>query len=359
MRMKPWLAAVVGVASILTVQVISGQTSKPAAPATVILDDLVVANRILANENILDGLGHISARSLQRPDHFFLSRDLAPGLVTAADLVEYDLDGNPVNAKAPQGYRERYIHAAVFKARPDVMSVVHSHMPSVLPFTDSTVPLRPMYHMAVFLVPGVPMFEIRKVQGQVGMLIDNNSFLDHTGAAAIVTVTLHLVLRHERARAARVVLVVVREQDPDCFAPLLGQLVQGLTEDRLLLGPGRARIDHPELLVAEDVGESRQDLDVLFGRRGESDHEICGLFSPGDSFRELGDRQARAQHGAPRLVRAVGQRDPVSEVRRDDPLSLAHLGHVVGRDASLGDEYRSDEIDGCRLVRSAGADDDG
>jgi len=175
MRMKPWLAAVFGVVSILTVQVISGQTSKPAAaPSTVILDDLVVANRILANENILDGLGHISARSLQRPDHFFLSRDLAPGLVTAADLVEYDLDGNPVNAKAPQGYRERFIHAAVFKARPDVKSVVHSHMPSVLPFTDSTVALRPMYHMAVFLVPGVPMFEIRKVQGQVGMLIDNN-----------------------------------------------------------------------------------------------------------------------------------------------------------------------------------------
>ncbi|HEY3160754.1 MAG TPA: class II aldolase/adducin family protein [Vicinamibacterales bacterium] len=174
MRLTHWAAGVLG-AALLATQALVGQTGKPAqAPASVILDDLVVANRILANENILDGLGHISARSLQRPDHFFLSRDLAPGLVTAADLVEYDLDGNPVNAKAPQGYRERYIHAAVFKARPDVKSVVHSHMPSVLPFTDSTVALRPMYHMAAFLVPGVPMFEIRKVQGQVGMLIDNN-----------------------------------------------------------------------------------------------------------------------------------------------------------------------------------------
>jgi len=174
MRLTHWAAGVLGVA-LLATQALVGQTGKPAqAPANVILDDLVVANRILANENILDGLGHVSARSLERPDHFFLSRDLAPGLVTAADLVEYDLDGNPVNAKAPQGYRERYIHAAVFKARPDVKSVVHSHMPSVLPFTDSTVALRPMYHMATFLVPGVPMFEIRKVQGQVGMLIDNN-----------------------------------------------------------------------------------------------------------------------------------------------------------------------------------------
>jgi HCOMODA/2-hydroxy-3-carboxy-muconic semialdehyde decarboxylase len=175
MRLTYWLAGILAAAALVTTQAVAGQAGKPAqGPASIIIDDVVVANRILANENILDGLGHISARSPQRPDHFFLARDLAPGLVTSADLVEYDLDGNPVNANAPQGYRERYIHAAVFKARPDVNSVVHSHMPSVLPFTDSTVALRPMYHMAAFLVPGVPMFEIRKVQGQVGMLIDNN-----------------------------------------------------------------------------------------------------------------------------------------------------------------------------------------
>ncbi len=157
---------------------VSGQSpaGKPAAASAnaTIIDDLVVANRILANEGILDGLGHVSVRSLQRPDHFFQSRDLAPGLVTAADIVEYDLDGNAVNPKAPVGVRERYIHAAIYKARPDVNSVVHSHMPSVLPFTDSSVALRPMYHMAGFLVPGVPVWEIRKVQGQVGMLVDNN-----------------------------------------------------------------------------------------------------------------------------------------------------------------------------------------
>jgi HCOMODA/2-hydroxy-3-carboxy-muconic semialdehyde decarboxylase len=174
MRLTYWAAGVLGAAA-LTAQALAGQAAKPASgPAAIIIDDLVVANRILANENILDGLGHVSVRSTQRPDRFFLARDLAPGLVTANDLVEYDLEGNPVNANAPQGYRERYIHAAIFKARPDVRSVVHSHMPSVLPFTDSTVPLRPMYHMATFLVPGVPMFEIRKVQGQAGMLIDNN-----------------------------------------------------------------------------------------------------------------------------------------------------------------------------------------
>jgi len=175
MRLTYWLAGILAAAALLTTQTLARQAGTPAqGPAGIIIDDVVVANRILANENILDGLGHISARSPQRPDHFFLARDLAPGLVTAADLVEYDLDGNPVDTKAPQGYRERYIHAAIFKARRDVNAVVHSHMPSILPYTDSTVALRPMYHMAAFLVPGVPMFEIRTVQGQEGMLIDNN-----------------------------------------------------------------------------------------------------------------------------------------------------------------------------------------
>jgi len=167
----------IGIAVAALAALTAGQAPKPAAAADrnkTILADLVVANRILANENILDGLGHVSVRSLEHPDHFFLSRDLAPGLVTAVDLVEYDLDGNPVNKDAPAGYRERFLHAAIYKARRDVNSVVHSHMPSVLPFTDVTTPMRPMYHMASFLLQGAPIFEVRSVQGQVGMLIDNN-----------------------------------------------------------------------------------------------------------------------------------------------------------------------------------------
>ena len=145
-----WRVVIVLGASVALAAVTAGQSAKSAQGSgnATLLDDLVVANRILANEDILDGLGHVSARSMQRPDHFFQSRDLAPGLVTAADIVEYDLDGNAVNPKAPAGVRERYIHAAIYKARPDVKSVVHSHMPSVLPYTDSSVALRPMYHMA-------------------------------------------------------------------------------------------------------------------------------------------------------------------------------------------------------------------
>lgn len=179
MRMKNHSLAALTIGAVVTIAaVLAGQTAKPAqAPSGngTLLDDLVVANRILANENILDGLGHVSVRSLTNPNHFFQSRDLAPGLVTAADILEYDLDGNPVNPKGPASVRERFIHGAIYKARPDVKSVVHSHMPSVLPFTDVTTPLRPMYHMAAFLVPGVPVYEIRNVQGHVGMLVDDNA----------------------------------------------------------------------------------------------------------------------------------------------------------------------------------------
>jgi HCOMODA/2-hydroxy-3-carboxy-muconic semialdehyde decarboxylase len=179
MRMKNHLRVALTIGAVVAIGVVlAGQTAKPTqAPAGngTLLDDLVVANRILTNENILDGLGHVSVRSLTNPNHFFQSRDLAPGLVTAADILEYDLDGKPVNPKGPASVRERFIHGAIYKARPDVKSVVHSHMPSVLPFTDVTTPLRPMYHMAAFLVPGVPMFEIRNVQGHVGMLVDDNT----------------------------------------------------------------------------------------------------------------------------------------------------------------------------------------
>ena len=171
-----WRVVIVFSAGVALAAVTAGQTTKPPQKSgnAALIEDLVVANRILDNEGILDGLGHVSARSLERPDRFLQARDLAPGLVTAADIVEYDLDGKAINPKAPVGVRERFIHAAIYKARSDVNSVVHSHMPSVLPFTDSSVPLRAMYHMAGFLVPGVPMFEVRKVQGHVGMLVDDN-----------------------------------------------------------------------------------------------------------------------------------------------------------------------------------------
>lgn len=174
-RIISYSAASVAVAALLATQDAAGQDGRSgvAGASLQLVDDLVAGNRILANEAILDGLGHISVRHDQRPDRFLLSRDLAPALVTAADFVEYDLDGNPVDARASRGYQERFIHAAIYKARPDVRSVVHAHTPSVLTFANSSIPLRPIYHMAAFLAPGVPIYEIRKVEGSTGMLVAN------------------------------------------------------------------------------------------------------------------------------------------------------------------------------------------
>ena len=107
------------------------------------------------------------------PNRYLLSRNLAPALVTAEDIVEYDLDSNPMNAAGRPSFLERFIHGEIYKARPDVNAVVHSHSPAVIPFGISQVSMRATYHMAGFLVAGVPVFEIRKAGGMTNMLVSN------------------------------------------------------------------------------------------------------------------------------------------------------------------------------------------
>ena len=135
----------------------------PAAPTRqALINELVMANHILANEGVLDGYGHVSVRSPTDPSRYLLARAGAPGLVTVADITEYDLDSQPVTASSAAGYPERFIHGEIYKARPDVMAVVHCHCPEVIPFGATTVPMRPLYHMGYFIAEGVPVFEIRK-----------------------------------------------------------------------------------------------------------------------------------------------------------------------------------------------------
>jgi len=137
-------------------------------------EDLVAANRILVDEGVLDAYGHVSLRHPQKPERYLMGRNLAPALVGAADIVEYDLDSRPVNAPANfTHFFERFIHGEIYRARPDVNAVVHSHSPTVIPFSVSGRPLRPLYHMASFLYPGVPVFEIREAAGMTDMLIGN------------------------------------------------------------------------------------------------------------------------------------------------------------------------------------------
>jgi Class II Aldolase and Adducin N-terminal domain len=118
----------------------------PADPG--LIEDLVAANRILADQGVLDGYGHVSARHNLDPNRYLLSRSVALELVTAEDIVEFDLDSNPVDPRGRKFYLERFIHGEIYNARPDVKSVVHHHSPAVIPFGVTKVPLRPIYHMA-------------------------------------------------------------------------------------------------------------------------------------------------------------------------------------------------------------------
>jgi HCOMODA/2-hydroxy-3-carboxy-muconic semialdehyde decarboxylase len=147
-----------------------GVMTRPVDPK--LLEDLVAANRILADQGVVDGYGHVSVRHPADPDRYLMSRSLAPELVTADDIVEYDLDSTPVDARGRVVFIERFIHGEIFKARADVNAVVHHHSPAVIPFGVAGTPLRPLYHMSAFLWPGVPIFEIREAaRGMTDMLV--------------------------------------------------------------------------------------------------------------------------------------------------------------------------------------------
>src|ERR1700735_647257 len=138
-----------------------------------VLEDIVVGSRILADFGVVDGFGHVSARHPTNPNHFLMSRSLAPALVTADDIMEFDLDGNPVDARGRTIFLARFIHSEIYKARPDVMSVVHTHSAGVIPFSVTKVPLRAMFHNPSFLAVGVPVWDIRKDFGETSMLVNN------------------------------------------------------------------------------------------------------------------------------------------------------------------------------------------
>ena len=143
-----------------------------AVPAT-LLADLAAASRILATQGVVDGFGHVSMRHPSAPNRYFMARSIAPALVTPSDIIEYDLDSNPCNANGRNSFLERFIHGEIYKARPDVMSVVHSHSPSVIPFGLTGVPMQAMFHNAAFLAAGVPVFDIKEKFGATDMLVSN------------------------------------------------------------------------------------------------------------------------------------------------------------------------------------------
>lgn len=139
--------------------------------------ELVLANHILAQKGIVDAYGHVSIRDPRNPNRYLLSRSVAPALVTAKDIVAYDLASESVAGNGPPGVLERFIHGEIYRSRPDVGAIVHSHSPAVIPFGVTKVPLRPVFHMAAFLYVGIPVWDARSSSdaAAAGMLVRNRA----------------------------------------------------------------------------------------------------------------------------------------------------------------------------------------
>lgn len=168
----------------------------PPTASAALIDDLVIANHVLVNEGVLDGFGHISVRHDQQPDRFLIARSMAPGLVTADDIVVCDLDGNVHDERGRKTYVERFIHSEVYRSRPDVMAVIHSHSPAVIPFGVTGARLRPICHMSGFLGAQVPVFEIRHSAGESTDLLIRNQALGKALAQSLGDSAVALLRGH-------------------------------------------------------------------------------------------------------------------------------------------------------------------
>jgi ribulose-5-phosphate 4-epimerase/fuculose-1-phosphate aldolase len=169
------MRARIGLALLLALgfsAVAQAQTSGFPGVDPVLIDDLVAANRILANEKVLDGFGHVSVRDPRNPNRYLMSRSIAPASVTASDIMEFDLDSKPIDAKGRGAYKERFIHGEIYKVRPDVHAIIHSHSPTIVPFSVTKYPLKPILHNAAFLGAGPPVFDPRDSAGPTNLLVE-------------------------------------------------------------------------------------------------------------------------------------------------------------------------------------------
>jgi ribulose-5-phosphate 4-epimerase/fuculose-1-phosphate aldolase len=166
-----WVTAAVLLCALAPAAAQTPMSGGPVDPAAV--EELVIANRILADRGIIDAYGHASMRHPGNPNRYLMARAIAPALVTAEDVMEFDLDSNPVDRRDRSMFVERFIHSEIYKVRPDVNGVVHTHSMGVIPFGISQVPLKPVIHTASFLHVGVPVWEIREAAGVTDMLVNN------------------------------------------------------------------------------------------------------------------------------------------------------------------------------------------
>lgn len=218
-----------------------------------LLDDIVVGSRILADLGVVDGFGHVSARNPANPSHFLMSRSLAPALVTANDIMEFDENGEPVDARGRTVFLERFIHAAIYRARPDVMAVVHTHSPGVIPFSVSKTPLRPLFHNAAFLAAGALVWDIGKEFGPTNMLVSNNA-IGNALATTLGNKSIVLMRGHgDVAVGSAVKVAVFRAYYTDVNAKLQAQAI-GLGSEVTYLSPEEgAKADAVNMVIMDRV----------------------------------------------------------------------------------------------------------
>jgi ribulose-5-phosphate 4-epimerase/fuculose-1-phosphate aldolase len=197
-----------------------------------LIGDLVAANRILAAEGVLDGFGHVSARHDKDPGRFLLARSMAPALVTAGDVMEFDLDSNPIDARGRTAYLERFIHSEIYRVHPEVQAVVHSHSPAVIPFGVVGVALRPIFHLGGFLGVGVPVFEIRDAGGPATDMLIRNVGLGAALAKTLGSSPVALLRGHGN-------VVVGRSVKEAVFRAIYTEVNARLESEALRLGQGQ------------------------------------------------------------------------------------------------------------------------
>jgi ribulose-5-phosphate 4-epimerase/fuculose-1-phosphate aldolase len=210
--------------------------------------DLVIANRILAHQGVVDAYGHVSMRHPEKPDHFLLSRSRSPELVTQDDIMEFTLDGKVVGTDKRPPYLERFIHGSIYEARPDVGAVVHSHAEETLPFGITGVPLRPVIHVAASMGAEVPVWDIAdKFGDHTNLLVTNveqgRDLAQRIGQGRVALMRGHGFAAvgasvHDAVRTsvylpvnARIVTTALR------LAPSYKALAAGETEARWMLNP--------------------------------------------------------------------------------------------------------------------------
>jgi ribulose-5-phosphate 4-epimerase/fuculose-1-phosphate aldolase len=220
-----------GAAAALEFAEAASSSAKEAADPELI-DDLVAANRILSDQGVVDGFGHVSARHEEDATRFLLARSMAPGLATPDDIMEFDLDGNALDPRGRTLYVERFIHSEIYKTHPEVGAIVHSHSPSIIPFGATTIPLRPIFHMSSFLGAGVPIFEIREAGGPATDMLIRNPELGAALARKIGTSAVVLMRGHGD-------VVVGASVEQVVFRAIYTEINAKLEAEALRLGAGQ------------------------------------------------------------------------------------------------------------------------